>query len=203
VSIAYASATIDASIDDVWSVQGDFHRVDTWVGRIRSAEPESGAGPAGDAGYPDGGAGLPDGGAGLPDGGAGLPDGGAGLPDGGAGPAGAAGPAPVGSVRRLTMEPDGRVVRERLVAYDASGHRYSYEFAGDQPFPVRAYRGTVRLLPITQSGGTFIEWYGEFDSDADVLSRLTAAFTGIYAGFIDDLRKHLAGSAPWRAGSAP
>ena len=25
----------------------------------------------------------------------------------------------VGSVRRLTMEPDGRVVRERLVHYDA------------------------------------------------------------------------------------
>jgi hypothetical protein len=188
VSIAYVSATIDASVDDVWSVLGDFHGIDAWVDRIRSAEPEAGASPADGAGPPDGGAG---------------PAGDAGHPDGGAGPAGAAGPAPVGSVRRLTMEPDGRVVRERLVAYDAPGHRYSYEFAGDQPFPVRAYRGTIRLLPITQSGGTFIEWYGEFDCDADVLSRLTAAFTGIYAGFIDDLRKHLAGSAPWRAGSAP
>jgi hypothetical protein len=103
-------------------------------------------------------------------------------------------PAAVGSTRRLTMEPGGRVVRERLVRYDAPGHCYSYEFAGDQPFPVRAYRGTVHLLPVTRSGTTFIEWYGEFDCDADVVARLTAAFTGIYAEFIDDLRRHLTGS---------
>jgi Polyketide cyclase / dehydrase and lipid transport len=145
VSIAYVSATIDAGIDDVWDVLRDFHGIDGWVGRIRSAEAEDGTGPA-----------------------------------------------PVGSARRLTMEPDGRVVRERLVHYDARGHRYSYEFAGHQPFPVRAYRGTVRLLPVTDTGGTFIEWYGEFDCDADVVARLTTAFTGIYAGFIGDLRKHLA-----------
>ena len=145
MSIAYVSDTIDAGLDAVWSVLDDFHGIGTWVGRIRSAEPEDGAGPAG-----------------------------------------------VGSVRRLTMEPDGRVVRERLVRYDRPGHLYAYEFAGDQPFPVRAYRGTVHLLPVTASGGTFIEWYGEFDCDADVVARLTTAFTGIYAGFIGDLRKHLA-----------
>jgi hypothetical protein len=148
VSIAYVSATIDAGIDAVWSVLRDFHGIGSWVGRIRSAEPGDGDGPAA-----------------------------------------------VGSTRRLTMEPDGRVVRERLVRYDAAGHCYSYEFAGDQPFPVRAYRGTVRLLPVTLSGGTFIEWYGEFDCDAGVADRLTTAFTGIYAEFIDDLRKHLAASA--------
>jgi hypothetical protein len=79
---------------------------------------------------------------------------------------------------------------------DAPGHAYSYEFAGQQPFPVRAYRGNVRLLPITSSGTTFIEWYGEFDCDADVVDRLTAAFAGIYAEFIDDLRHHLATKAP-------
>jgi Polyketide cyclase / dehydrase and lipid transport len=148
VSIAYVSATIDAGIDAVWSVLRDFHGIDRWVGRIRSAEPEDGTGPAA-----------------------------------------------VGSVRRLTMEPDARVVREQLVRYDAPGHRYSYEFAGHQPFPVRAYRGTVRLLPVTQSGGTFIEWYGEFDCDAGAAGPLTAAFTGMYAEFIGDLRKHLAGRA--------
>jgi hypothetical protein len=149
VHTAYVSATIDAGIDAVWSVLGDFHAIDVWVGRIRSAEPEDGAGLAA-----------------------------------------------AGATRRLTMEPDGRVVRERLVHYDAPGHAYSYEFAGQQPFPVRAYRGNVRLLPITSSGTTFIEWYGEFDCDADVADRLTTAFTGIYAGFIDDLRNHLAAGAP-------
>lgn len=146
MSIAYVSTTIDAGIDAVWSVLHDFHRIDRWVRRIRSAEPEDGAGPAA-----------------------------------------------VGSTRRLTMEPNGRLVRERLVHYDAPGHRYSYEFAGDQPFPVRAYQGTVHLLPVTLSGTTFAEWYGEFDCDADVVDRLTTVFTGIYAGFLDDLRRHIAG----------
>jgi uncharacterized protein YndB with AHSA1/START domain len=148
MSIAYVSTIIDASIDDVWTVLRDFHRIDRWVGRIRSAEPENGAGPGA-----------------------------------------------VGSVRRLTMEPDGRVVRERLVQYDAPARRFSYEFAGHQPFPVRAYRGTVHLLPVTQSGTTFAEWYGEFDCDAALADELTSQFTRIYAGFLDELRHHVAGAA--------
>jgi hypothetical protein len=143
VSIAYASTTVDADIDTVWSVLHDFHGIDKWVRRIRAAEPEDGAGPAA-----------------------------------------------VGSVRVLTMEPDGRVVRERLVRYDAPGHCYSYEFAGDQPFPVRAYRGTVHLLPITQSGTTFAEWYGEFDCDADLVAKLTERFTRTYVEFLNDLCTH-------------
>jgi hypothetical protein len=141
VSIAYVSGTIDIDIDAAWSVLRDFHGVSRWMRRVRSAEPENGAGPG-----------------------------------------------TVGSVRRLTMEPDGRIVRERLVHYDGPGRRYSYEFAGDAPFPVRGYRGTVRLLPVTLSGTTFVEWYGEFDCDADVADRLTGAFTAIYTEFLDDLR---------------
>jgi polyketide cyclase/dehydrase/lipid transport protein len=154
VSIAYVSAIIEADIDTVWSVLHDFHGIDGWVRRIRSAEPEDGAGPAA-----------------------------------------------VGSTRRLTMQPDGRVVRERLVHYDAPGHRYSYEFVGDQPFPVRAYRGTVHLLPVTLSGTTFVEWYGDFDCDAAVADRLATTFTGLYAEFLDDLRAHLAGMV-FAAGTA-
>lgn len=153
MTIAYFSTIIDASVEDVWSVLHDFHGIDRWVARIRSAEPENGAGP------------------------------------------GAVGPATVGSVRRLTMEPDGRVVRERLVHYDAPGHSYSYEFAGDQPYPVRVYRGTIHLLPVTDSGTTFAEWYGEFDCDAARADELTGQFTRIYAAFLDELRQHVARAA--------
>ena len=111
-----------------------------------------------------------------------------------AGPENGTGAAAVGSVRRLTMEPDGRGVRERLVRYDAPGRSYSYEFAEDQPFPVRAYRGTVHLLPITQAGITFAEWYGEFDCDAHAVDRLTGEFTRIYAEFLGDLRVYIGGT---------
>ncbi|GAA1268918.1 hypothetical protein GCM10009609_35030 [Pseudonocardia aurantiaca] len=146
MSIAYVSATLDDGIDTVWSVLHDFHGIDRWVERIRSSEPEDGAGPGA-----------------------------------------------VGSTRRLTMEPDSRVVRERLVGYDAPDRRYSYEFAGEPPFPVRAFRGTVHLLPVTASGTTFVEWFAEFDCDAALIERLTTTFQRIYVGFLDDLRKHLIG----------
>jgi hypothetical protein len=98
----------------------------------------------------------------------------------------------VGSVRRLTLEPDGRQVRERLVHHDAADHRFSYEFVGVNPFPVSFYRGTVHLLPITETGGTFLEWFGEFDTEPAQVEPLRARFTAVYAAFIDDLRTHLA-----------
>ncbi|WP_319456955.1 MULTISPECIES: SRPBCC family protein [unclassified Mycobacterium] len=97
----------------------------------------------------------------------------------------------VGSIRRVTVD-DGRVVRERLVAYDDPGRRYSYEFADEPaPFPVRSYLGTLHLLPITESDQTFLEWYGEFDCEAELVEENRAMFTGIYTVFIGDLRGHL------------
>ena len=97
----------------------------------------------------------------------------------------------VSSVRKLTLEPDGHQARERLVAYDGPGRRYSYEFADEIPFPVRTYRGTVHVLPITDAGTTFLEWYGEFDCEQAVLEEVSAIFRAIYTEFIEDLRKHL------------
>jgi hypothetical protein len=146
MSLAYVSAVIDADVDTVWSVIGDFHGLPAWMGRIRSNEPEHGGG-AGD----------------------------------------------VGSVRRLTLNPDGQTARERLVRYDSPGRSYSYEFADEIPFPVRRYRGTLRLLPITEAGTTFIEWYGEFDCELAVLDEISTTFRAIYTEFIDDLRRHLKG----------
>ena len=106
---------------------------------------------------------------------------------------GGSGRGPVGSVRRLTLEPEGREARERLVRYDEPGRSYSYEFADAIPFPVGTYRGNVRVRPITDSGATFIEWYGEFDCDAAVLEQITGVFTAIYTEFLEDLRTHLKG----------
>ncbi|WP_245669495.1 SRPBCC family protein [Nocardia speluncae] len=97
----------------------------------------------------------------------------------------------VGSVRRVTLV-DGRVVGERLVAYDDPGRRYSYQFGDDElPFPVRSYRGTVHVLPVTDTNRTFIEWFGEFDCEAAQVEEMNAVFTGIYTEFIANLRDHL------------
>lgn len=101
------------------------------------------------------------------------------------------GPGAVGSVRNLTLEPDGDTARERLVRYDAVGRSYSYEFADAIPFPVSNYRGTVRVLPVTDTKSTFVEWYGEFDCEPAVLDDLATTFRAIYSEFIGDLRQHL------------
>jgi len=106
------------------------------------------------------------------------------------------GPGAVGSVRHVTLEPDGRQVAERLVRYDEAEHSFSYEFTGAIPFPVTSYRGTVRLRPVTDAGHTFLEWYGEFDCEPALTEQLRAAFTGLYTEFAGDLRKHLAAAEP-------
>lgn len=144
MSLAYVSCTIDADVDAVWAVLGDFHGLPRWIARIRASESENGSGPA-----------------------------------------------TVGSVRRLTLEPDGQTARERLIGYDAPGRRYSYEFADEIPFPVSTYRGTVHALPITETGTTFLEWYGEFDCEHNVLDEVTAVFQAIYTEFIGDLKRYL------------
>lgn len=144
MSLAYVSTVIDAGVDTVWSVVGDFHGLPAWVARVRSNEPENGSGPGA-----------------------------------------------VGAVRNLTLEPDGETTRERLVCYDAPGRSYSYDFADVIPFPVSTYRGTIRVLPVTDANATFLEWYGEFDCEPSVLDAVTTTFRAIYTGFIADLRQHL------------
>lgn len=144
MTLAYVSSVIGADVEAVWSVLGDFHGLPAWVNRIRSNEPENGAGPGA-----------------------------------------------VGSVRNLTLEPDGDAARERLVRYDAAGRSYSYEFADAIPFPASTYRGTVRVLPVTDTNTTFLEWYGEFDSEPAVLDEVATTFRAIYSEFINDLRAYL------------
>ncbi|MEF9901629.1 SRPBCC family protein [Streptomyces sp. P9-A2] len=104
---------------------------------------------------------------------------------------GEGGPA-VGSVRRLVLRDGGRVVRERLVAMDADDRSYSYGFPpGENPFPVRSYRATIRVRPVTRTNGTFVEWYGDFDCDAGVEAEMHEAFASRYSAFLGNLRDHL------------
>jgi Polyketide cyclase / dehydrase and lipid transport len=106
-------------------------------------------------------------------------------------PEGGDGPGVVGSVRRITLA-DGRVVGERLVAYDPNGRTYSYEFASEHPFPVRSYRATVRLLPIIEDDTTFMEWFGEYDCDAADEQSCRDQFLDRYRAFCADLARYLA-----------
>jgi hypothetical protein len=106
---------------------------------------------------------------------------------------GGAGAGPVGAVRVITLG-DGTSIRERLVDYDASERTLAYEFDGPHPFPVRTYRGRVRLWPVTTTGQTFVTWTGTFDAEAADEARAAEMFSRTYAAFLRSLSEYLARS---------
>ncbi|GGJ67526.1 hypothetical protein GCM10010121_092790 [Streptomyces brasiliensis] len=82
----------------------------------------------------------------------------------------------------------GGLARERLVSMDAHDRSYRYEFPPDAiPFPVRTYVATIRVRPVTSSVHTFVEWYGDYDCDADVEDEMREAFLSCYSAFTADL----------------
>ncbi|WAL49541.1 SRPBCC family protein [Rhodococcus pyridinivorans] len=79
-----------------------------------------------------------------------------------------------------------------LVALDEHSTKLMYEFVGANPFNVRRYVATVRVSPVTDTGGSFVEWWAEFDADADAEADLVALFSnGVFADGIAGLRSHL------------
>jgi len=141
----YVSTVFDQPVDVVWSVLGDFHRVDAWIEMVHASEPENGdQSPT------------------------------------------------IGSIRKLTVGDNRHTTRERLVSYDALNRHMTYELPEYRPFGMSHYLGAIRVLPVTDSGKTFIEWYGHYACDdvADV-PRVEAGLRGIYTSFLADLRRHL------------
>jgi uncharacterized protein YndB with AHSA1/START domain len=89
---------------------------------------------------------------------------------------GAARPDQTGAIRRLTAQGGQAVFRERLIAFDEEGRSLTYEFV-ESPLPVRDYRSTIRVAPVTDSGRAFVEWWGEFaadDKDAEPMTKFFA-----------------------------
>jgi hypothetical protein len=103
---------------------------------------------------------------------------------------GGTGAGPVGAVRVVTLG-DGSSIRERLVDYDATERTLAYEFDGPHPFPVRTYRGRVRLWPVTITDQTFVAWTGTFDADAVDEPRATEMFVRTYSAFLRSLSEYV------------
>ena len=67
----------------------------------------------------------------------------------------------VGVVRRFQLK-DGGVLREQLLSMNDSDCSFTYNIIMS-PMAVTNYVAGVRLIPITEGQGTFIEWWAEFD----------------------------------------
>jgi ribosome-associated toxin RatA of RatAB toxin-antitoxin module len=99
----------------------------------------------------------------------------------------------VGSVRRLTLGDQGQV-SEVLVSMDDDERSLTYAFTDSGPFPVRSYRSTIRVRPITSTGQAFMEWWSWFDSDAEHEAELMDTYAnGVYAAGIQSLVKRFGG----------
>jgi hypothetical protein len=94
----------------------------------------------------------------------------------------------VGSIRRL-QGPGGETFRERLLALDDSERSCTYEFV-ESPFPVRRYQATLRVLPVTDTGQAFAEWWAWYDSDTKDEEWLTKTFgQGVFAAGLTALHE--------------
>ncbi|MGW1787153.1 SRPBCC family protein [Streptomyces sp. NPDC002143] len=94
-----------------------------------------------------------------------------------------------GVVRCLTGT-DGSVFRERLLALDDAQCTLTYEIIAS-PLPVRGYRSTLQVSPVTDTGGAFLTWSATFDAaDGHTPDEAVAAITeGAYAPAIAALHK--------------
>jgi hypothetical protein len=79
-------------------------------------------------------------------------------------------PTRVGCIRVVTQT-DGEVFREVLVALSDAECSYSYTFVGS-PVPVRNHLTTLRVLPITDGGHSYVEWSSNFDIDPQYETQL-------------------------------
>ncbi|NMO93892.1 SRPBCC family protein [Actinomycetospora sp. TBRC 11914] len=98
----------------------------------------------------------------------------------------------VGAVRRLTLADGGDPFDERLLVLDDPNRTFTYTFTGANPFGVRRYVSTVRVAPVSDTGDTFVEWWAEYDADADEEAELTRTFAqDVFAAAIQGLRSTL------------
>ncbi|GAA4197805.1 SRPBCC family protein [Streptosporangium oxazolinicum] len=67
-----------------------------------------------------------------------------------------------GAVRR--MEGPGGTFRERLLTLDDTSRSATYTIL-ESPLPVRDYRASYRVAPVTDSGRAFAEWSAVFGAD--------------------------------------
>lgn len=91
----------------------------------------------------------------------------------------------VGSTRRLFIGPDDDMVAETLLTLDDAELSMEYTIVDPGNIPVRNYHATVRVRPVANGGGTFVEWFSTFDTDPVDEQDLVSGFT---ASTVDGLR---------------
>ncbi|GAA4495858.1 SRPBCC family protein [Gluconacetobacter tumulicola] len=97
----------------------------------------------------------------------------------------------VGAIRRLEMGDVG-IIREQLLALSDVDHMVTFSII-ESALPIRNYRSTISLLPVTDGDRTFIQWRGQFEASAEHAAEMEARMpTQIYQTAFDRLAEILA-----------
>jgi Polyketide cyclase / dehydrase and lipid transport len=107
----------------------------------------------------------------------------------------------VGAVRSVHYRD--RHIRQRLLALSDVERRQVYEFCGQPSLPVSAFQATLRITPVIDGNGAFVEWWADFDCEPAQRDELAGTLRGWFAGWLESLRTHagreIAGeSRDWR-----
>ena len=95
----------------------------------------------------------------------------------------------VGCIRKFRLT-DGSELREQLLALSDKEKTLSYCLL-DTPIPLFNYVAHIRLLPVTENNGTFLEWEGRFDAPKGSVEELTALVSEqIYHAGFQAIREH-------------
>jgi hypothetical protein len=98
----------------------------------------------------------------------------------------------VGAVRNFTLA-NGAHLREQLLAHSDRQRSYSYDFQ-KHPFEgVENYVATIRVLPVTDTNQTFVEWWTTFDCAPDKIGYWEDFYaTQVFKGALEALKAYVA-----------
>jgi hypothetical protein len=97
----------------------------------------------------------------------------------------------VGAVRNVLYQ--GRRIRQTLLALSDIDRAQTYAFCGEAPMPVRDYRATLRVAPVTDGGRGFVEWSATFDCAPERQGEWVLFFAEAFGRWLESLRRHLDG----------
>ncbi|HWX57689.1 SRPBCC family protein [Bradyrhizobium sp.] len=95
----------------------------------------------------------------------------------------------VGAVRHVLYQ--GRHIRQRLVALSDAERVQTYEFCDEPTLPVTSFQASLRVAPVIDGNGAFVEWWADFDCESSQRDELVRTLCGWFAQWLESLRTTL------------
>ena len=107
----------------------------------------------------------------------------------------------VGAVRHVLYQ--GRQIRQRLLALSDVERSQIYEFCSEPSLPITSFRATLRVTPVIDGNGAFVEWWADFDCEPICRDGLTGTLRGWFAQWLESLRTALGTGTGHEAVTSP